>query len=218
MSLAPLVISLKVAVVATILAFGISLACAGFVRQHPHVQGFADTVFALPFVLPPTVVGFLLLVCFGQNSVLGRLLKKGGVHIVFTWKGAVLAAVAVSVPIIYQAMRSAFDQFNQDLVYDARTLGMSERAIFLRLVVPLSWRAIRAGVILAFARALGEFGATMMLAGNIPGKTQTMSVALYTAVQSGNRALAYQWVGIMLGISIVTIVLMRCLFSRVEAP
>ena len=160
-------------------------------------------------VLPPTVVGFFLLIIFGKNSLLGGLLLKMGISVLFTWQGAVIAAVVVSFPIMYRAARGALEQVDVNLIYAARTLGMSETKIFFRIQLPAAWPGVAAATILAFARAMGEFGATIMLAGNIPGKTQTMSVAIYTAVQSGDRSLAYYWVAIIMGISFFTIFLMN---------
>ena len=168
-----------------------------------------DGIFTLPMVLPPTVVGFFLLIIFGKNSILGNFLGKLGISVLFTWQGAVIAAVVVSFPIMYRTARGAFEQVDRNLIHAARTLGMSEWEIFFKVMLPVSWPGVAAATILAFARALGEFGATIMLAGNIPKKTQTMSVAIYTAVQSGNRSLAYVWVGIIMAISFLTIILMN---------
>ena len=172
-------------------------------------QALIDGIFSLPMVLPPTVVGFFLLVIFGKNSLLGGLLLKMGVSVLFTWQGAVIAAVVVSFPIMYRTARGALEQVDVNLIYAARTLGMSEAKIFFRIQLPAAWPGVAAATILAFARAMGEFGATIMLAGNIPGRTQTMSVAIYTAVQSGDRSLAYYWVAIIMGISFFTIFLMN---------
>lgn len=172
-------------------------------------KALIDGIFSLPMVLPPTVVGFFLLIIFGKNSLLGGLLLKMGISVLFTWQGAVIAAVVVSFPIMYRTARGALEQVDVNLIYAARTLGMSETKIFFRIQLPAAWPGVAAATILAFARAMGEFGATIMLAGNIPGKTQTMSVAIYTAVQSGDRSLAYYWVAIIMGISFFTIFLMN---------
>lgn len=172
-------------------------------------KALIDGIFSLPMVLPPTVVGFFLLIIFGKNSLLGGLLLKMGISVLFTWQGAVIAAVVVSFPIMYRTARGALEQVDVNLIYAARTLGMSEAKIFFRIQLPAAWPGVAAATILAFARAMGEFGATIMLAGNIPGRTQTMSVAIYTAVQSGDRSLAYYWVAIIMGISFFTIFLMN---------
>ena len=192
MDFSPLWISLKVAVCATVFTFFLGLLSA-----------------RLPMVLPPTVVGFFLLIIFGKHSLLGGLLLKMGISVLFTWQGAVIAAVVVSFPIMYRTARGALEQVDVNLIYAARTLGMSETKIFFRIQLPAAWPGVAAATILAFARAMGEFGATIMLAGNIPGRTQTMSVAIYTAVQSGDRSLAYYWVAIIMGISFFTIFLMN---------
>lgn len=209
MDFSPLWISLKVAVCATVFTFFLGLFSARLVLSLRASKALIDGIFSLPMVLPPTVVGFLLLIIFGKNSLLGRLLLKMGISVLFTWQGAVIAAVVVSFPIMYRTARGALEQVDVNLIYAARTLGMSEAKIFFRIQLPAAWPGVAAATILAFARAMGEFGATIMLAGNIPGRTQTMSVAIYTAVQSGDRSLAYYWVAIIMGISFFTIFLMN---------
>lgn len=204
MDLSPLWISLKVALTATSITFLTGLLAARFVLSLKRSKAFMDGLFSLPMVLPPTVTGFFLLIIFGQNSVIGRRLGRIGIQVLFTWYGAVIAAAAVSFPIMYRTARGALEQVDQNLIYAARTLGMTEREIFWRVMLPTAWPGVAAAVILSFARAMGEFGATMMLAGNIPGRTQTMSVAVYTAMQSGNRELAYAWAGIIMLISFIT--------------
>lgn len=160
-------------------------------------------------VLPPTVVVFFLLIFFGKNGLPGQILMKLGMNVLFTWQGAVIAAVVVSFPIMYRTLRGAFEQVDVNLIHAARTLGMTEGKIFFQIMLPVSWPGVAAATILSFARAMGEFGATIMIAGNIPGRTQTMSVAIYTAMQSGDRTLAYLWVAIIVVISLVTILLMN---------
>ena len=209
MDFSPLWISLKVAVYATVFTFFLGLLSARLVISLRRGKALIDGIFSLPMVLPPTVVGFFLLVIFGKNSLLGGLLLKMGISVLFTWQGAVIAAVVVSFPIMYRTARGALEQVDVNLIYAARTLGMSEAKIFFRIQLPAAWPGVAAATILAFARAMGEFGATIMLAGNIPGRTQTMSVAIYTAVQSGDRSLAYYWVAVIMGISFFTIFLMN---------
>lgn len=209
MDFSPLWISLKVAVWATVFTFFLGLLAARLVVSLRMGKALIDGIFSLPMVLPPTVVGFFLLILFGKNSLLGNLLLKMGISVLFTWQGAVIAAVVVSFPIMYRTARGALEQVDVNLIYAARTLGMSEAKIFFRILLPAAWPGVAAATILAFARALGEFGATIMLAGNIPGRTQTMSVAIYTAVQSGDRSLAYCWVAIIMSISFFTIFLMN---------
>lgn len=209
MDFSPLWISLKVAVCATVFTFFLGLLAARLVISLRRGKALIDGIFSLPMVLPPTVVGFFLLIIFGKNSLLGGLLLKMGISVLFTWQGAVIAAVVVSFPIMYRTARGALEQVDVNLIYAARTLGMSEAKIFFRIQLPAAWPGVAAATILAFARAMGEFGATIMLAGNIPGRTQTMSLAIYTAVQSGDRSLAYYWVAIIMGISFFTIFLMN---------
>lgn len=209
MDYSPLWISAKVAVCATIFTFFLGLIAARWVLSLKKVRFIIDGIFSLPMVLPPTVVGFFLLIIFGKNSVLGSTLMKMGLNVLFTWQGAVVAAVVVSFPIMYRTALGAFEQVDENLLHAARTLGMTETEIFFKVLLPVSAPGVAAAAILAFARALGEFGATIMLAGNIPGKTQTMSIAIYTAMQSGNRDLAYRWVAVIMVISFTTIFLMN---------
>ena len=209
MDYSPLWISIKVAVLATIVTFILGLLAARWVLSLKKLRFIADGIFSLPMVLPPTVVGFFLLILFGKNSAVGKLLMSMGLNVLFTWQGAVIAATVVSFPIMYRTSIGAFEQVDKNLLHAARTLGMSEIKLFFKVLLPVSWPGVAAATILAFARALGEFGATIMLAGNIPGKTQTMSVAIYTAMQSGNRELAYRWVAIIMALSFITIFLMN---------
>lgn len=209
MDLSPLWISLKVAVMATIFTFLLGILAARLVLGLGRIKAFIDGIFSLPMVLPPTVVGFFLLIIFGRNSFLGQMLINLGINVLFTWQGAVIAAVVVSFPIMYRTALGAFEQVDVNLIHAARTLGMTETEIFFKVMLPVSWPGVAAATILSFARALGEFGATIMIAGNIPQRTQTMSVAIYTAMQSGDRTRAYLWVAIIVAISFVTILLMN---------
>lgn len=182
-----LALSLRVALWATALttlagvAVGYALARLRFAGRD-----LIDTVLTLPMVLPPTVLGYYLLVVLGRRSALGAwLLDTWGIQLIFTWQGAVVAASIVSFPLVFKPARAAFESLDLQLEQAAQVLGLSRSAIFFRVTLPLAWRGILAGVLLAFARALGEFGATLMVAGSIPGKTQTLSVAIYEAVQAG---------------------------------
>jgi molybdate transport system permease protein len=158
-------------------------------------------------VLPPTVLGYYLIVLIGRQGWLGRWLQETwGISLIFTWQGAVLAAAVVSLPLIFKSARAAFEEVNPELENAARTLGLSETAVFFRVSLPLAWRGIMAGAMLAFARAMGEFGATLMVAGNLPGKTQTLSLAIYSAVQAGNDTLALALVLLTSGACIVILV------------
>lgn len=183
----PLALTLKVAVLATLgaLCAGVPAAWALSRRDFPG-RGVLDALATMPMVLPPTVLGYYLLVLFGRNGVLGSwLLETFGITLMFSWQGAVLASAIVAFPLVFTTARAAFDAVDANLVDAARTLGASGLALFARVSLPLAWRGILAGAMLAFARAMGEFGATLMIAGNIPGKTQTLSLAVYAAVMAG---------------------------------
>lgn len=206
MELAPLYISLKTSLLATVIAFFLGLYAARAAARLGKWQGVFDGLVTLPLVLPPTVVGFFLLVCLGRNSLIGGFLARFDLRVVFSWEATVVAAVVVSFPLMYKTARGAFLQIDETLIHAARTLGMSETRIFWRIIVPLSWPGIAAGTMLAFARALGEFGATIMLAGNIPGKTQTMATAIYSAVQAGDDRTAYHWAGLIALLSLAIMI------------
>jgi len=211
MNLSPLYISLKVALSATFVAFFAGIYAAHKIANMRRLKGLLDGLLTLPMVLPPTVVGFFLLLIFGKNGLLGQFLASIGASVVFTWQGAVIAAGVVAFPLMYRTARGAFEQMDQNLIYAGRTLGMGEIKIFWKIILPNSWPGIVSGTILAFARALGEFGATSMLAGNIPGKTQTMSLAIYSAVAGNNREKAYAWVAVIMAISFASMFLMNLL-------
>lgn len=214
MDYSPLWLSLRVAFLATLMTFILGVLAAWLTVKLKRGKGIVDGLFTLPLVLPPTMVGFFLLLIFGKNGFIGQLLNSIGAPVVFTWTGAVIASTVVAFPLMYRTVRGAFEQLDENLLSAARTLGMSEVKIFFRIMMPNSIPSIMAGAVLAFARALGEFGATIMLAGNIPGRTQTVSVAIYTAVQAGNWDLAYHWMIIIVGISFVTIILMNWFSGR----
>lgn len=160
-------------------------------------------------ILPPTVVGFFLLVLLGKYGPIGSLLNRMGTRVIFSWSATVIAAAVVSFPLMYKAARGAFEQIDDNIISAARTLGVHEWRIFWRLSIPMVWPGIAAGTALAFARALGEFGATLMVAGNMPGKTQTIPIAIYFAVQSGEYMTAYLWAGCIFLISLITMSLMN---------
>ncbi|NUT59724.1 molybdate ABC transporter permease subunit [Herbaspirillum sp. C9C3] len=187
----PLLLSLKVAGLATLLNLVLGVAAAfGLSRWRSPLRDFIDSVLTLPLVLPPTVLGYYLLVLFGRRGALGAWLEQWGIELVFTWQGAVLASTVVAFPLVLKAARAAFESVDHQLEDAARVLGVSEAGVFFRVSLPLAARGITAGVLLAFARALGEFGATLMVAGNLPGRTQTLSVAIYEAVQAGDDGTA----------------------------
>ncbi|MBE9184591.1 molybdate ABC transporter permease subunit [Microcoleus sp. LEGE 07076] len=201
--LSPLWISLKSSAIATFITFFLGISAARWMLST-RIRGKAliEAIFISPLVLPPTVVGFLLLLLFGRNGAIGQLLLKFDLTIIFTWQAAVLTATVVSFPLMYKTALAAFEQIDVNLLNAARTLGASEQTVFWRIVFPLAWPGILAGTILAFTRALGEFGATLMLAGNIPGQTQTIPMAIYFAVEAGDMRQAAIWVLIILSISI----------------
>ncbi|AIO83881.1 molybdate ABC transporter permease subunit [Burkholderia pseudomallei] len=187
----PLLLSLKVAGWATALDLVLGVA-AGYAlaRWRSGARDVVDSLLTLPLVLPPTVLGYYLLVLLGRRGVLGAWLDRIGIQLVFTWQGAVIASMVVAFPLILKSARAAFEAVDPQLERAARTLGISETGIFFRVTLPLAARGILAGALLAFARALGEFGATLMIAGNLPGRTQTLSVAVYAAVQAGDDTTA----------------------------
>lgn len=190
--LSPLLLTLKVAGVATIasFAFGVGFARLLSLRKFPG-SDLLSAFLSLPMVLPPTVLGYYLIVLMGRNGIFGRWLEDWfGLRLMFSWEGAALAASVVSFPLVLRSAKAAFEGVDKNLENAARTLGSSELGVFFRVSLPLAWRGILAGTMLAFARAMGEFGATMMIAGNIPGRTRTLSLAVYTAVESGQDALA----------------------------
>lgn len=205
--LTPLWLTLKVALLATLLAgaAGIGLGWWMARRRFPG-HSTLDALLLLPMVLPPTVLGYYLIVLVGRNGLIGQWLERWfGVTLLFTWQGAVLAAAVVSLPLIYKAARAAFEETDSRFAQAARTLGAGEWEVFWRISLPLALRGIGAGLALSFARAMGEFGATLMIAGNLPGRTQTLSVAVYAAVQAGDDRLALT---LTLVISVVCVVLL----------
>jgi molybdate transport system permease protein len=188
MDLTPLWLTLKVAGVATLATLVVGVLLAFLVaRSRFWGREGLDSLCTLPLVMPPTVLGYYLIVFIGRKGWLGHWLQETwGISLIFTWQGAALAAAIVSLPLIYKTARAAFEGVDPELENAARTLGASEAGVFFRVSLPLAWRGILAGVMMAFARAMGEFGATLMVAGNLPGKTQTLSIAVYDAFQAGN--------------------------------
>ena len=206
MELSPLIITFQTSAVATVITFFAGIFLAYFVNNLKRGKALVDAVIMLPMVLPPTVVGFFLLLLMGKRSTVGKFLLQFDVSIVFTWKAAVISAVIVSMPLMYRTARGAFEQIDQNILNAARTLGVSEWKIFWHLMIPNAKHGILAGLVLTFTRALGEFGATIMFAGNIPGVTQTMSTAIYSAVQANDYDLAFQWAMALCIFSLVFIV------------
>jgi molybdate transport system permease protein len=206
----PFLISARAAVIATSVTFFVGIAVARWMANYNgRLKSILDGIFISPLVLPPTVVGFILLLIFGKNGPIGILLLKLGTTVIFSWPATVIAASVVAFPIMYQSAKGAFEQVDASLENAARTLGASEGTIFWYVTVPLVWPSLAAGAVLTFARALGEFGATLMLAGNIPGKTQTVPIAIYYAVDAGNRQLALLYMFIIMAISVGMLVVMN---------
>jgi len=172
-------------------------------------RGFIDGIFTLPLILPPTVIGFFLLLICGKNGFVGKIFMSFNKNIIFSWSATVIAATVVAFPMMYRTCRSAFEQIDKNMISAARTLGLSETKIFFKIAMPLAWPGIIGGLVLSFARALGEFGATLMIAGNIPGKTQTMPVAIFFAVEGGDMNKAMLWVLIIVAISFIMIFLLN---------
>lgn len=214
MDISPLIISFKVAFTATIITVILGIPLAWKVANMKKGKGIIDGIATMPMVLPPTIVGFFLLLLIGKNSLFGKLLLQFDITLTFTWIAAVLASVVVSFPLMYRTARGAFEAVDPNLIYAGQTLGMSNLTIFRKVVLPNTASGMLAGVVLTFARALGEFGATIMVAGNIPGRTQTMSVAIYSAVQGGHREQAYAWVAVIMIISFGTLMSINWFSNR----
>ena len=203
----PAWISIKITLVSTAIVFFLGLAVAWRMSKYRgRWQGLLDGILTLPLVLLPTVVGFALLLLIGVNGPIGKLLGLFNIKLVFTWYAASLASMVVAFPLMYKTARAAFEQIDPNILNAARSLGVSERRIFWRVAVPLARPGIAAATALAFARSLGEFGATMMVAGNIPGKTQSIPIAIYYAAQENDSRTSLIWVTVIFVISLVVLV------------
>jgi molybdate transport system permease protein len=206
-NLFPLYLSFRVAFTATIISFLFGLPIAYFLsRGHGKAVDFVDTLTNLPVVLPPTVLGYYLLVLLGRQSPIGAFLENNfNTRIVFTPTGAIIAATVVAIPYLIKASKTAFLEINEDYLNAARLLGRGELNIFFTVVMPIAWRGIVAGLTMSFARALGDFGTTLMVSGSIPNKTMTMPIAIYDALQAGNKEMANILVLIMTSIAIIVL-------------
>ena len=215
----PLLNSLRIALISTFVVFFAGLFAAYYVAKTPRlVKGILDVLFTLPLVLPPTVVGYLLLRVLGPKRVLGRLaLELFGLKLTMTWWSAIFANVVVIFPLMYRTARGAFESFDERLAQAGQTLGLSNTYIFWRIRIPVCRQGLLAGTVLAFARALGEYGATSMVAGYTPGRTATVSTTVYQLWQTGNDQLALQWVMVNLAISAGVLVAMNLLERKKEA-
>lgn len=219
-SLMPLWLTLKVALTATIIATILAVSCAYVIaRKNFRGKEFLDTLFVLPMVLPPTVMGYYLIVVLGRNSFLGRWFEQTlGIRFMFTLNGAIVAATIVAFPLIYKAARAAFEEIPQAYVEAAQNLGANGWTVFWRIVLPLAARGIIAGVVLGLARAMGEFGATLMIAGNQSNKTQTLSIAIYQAWQDRNYEQAWLLTGIVCTLCVIILLSINALLRKKMTP
>lgn len=215
MSWYPLWNSLRIAAISSVLVFFLGILCAYYVARLPRaVKGILDVFLTLPMVLPPTVCGYFLLLAFGVKRPLGMFLAQFGIKFVMTWYGGILAATVVAFPLMYRTARGAFESFDMNLAYAGQTLGLSNTFIFWKIRMPACRQGILAGIVLAFARALGEYGATSMLIGYTPGKTATISTTVYQLWRTNDDADAFQWVMVNLAISAVVLLAVNMLETR----
>lgn len=215
MSWYPLWNSLRIAAISSVLVFFLGILCAYYVARLPRaVKGILDVFLTLPMVLPPTVCGYFLLLAFGVKRPLGMFLAQFGIKFVMTWYGGILAATMVAFPLMYRTARGAFESFDMNLAYAGQTLGLSNTFIFWKIRMPACRQGILAGMVLAFARALGEYGATSMLIGYTPGKTATISTTVYQLWRTNDDAGAFQWVMVNLAISAVVLLAVNMLETR----
>lgn len=213
----PLYNSLRIAAISCVLVFFAGIFAAYYVARLPRaVKGILDVILTLPMVLPPTVVGYFILLVFGAKRPLGIFLAQYGIKLVMTWYGGVLAAAVVAFPLMYRTARGAFESFDDTLAYSAQTLGLSNTYIFWRIRMPYCRQGILAGTVLAFARALGEYGATSMLIGYTPGRTATISTTVYQLWRTNDEAGAFFWVMVNLGISAVVLLIVNMLERRTK--
>ena len=211
----PLYNSLRIAAISSVLVFFLGIAAAYYAARLPRVvKGVLDVVLTLPMVLPPTVCGYFLLLVFGAKRPLGMFLAQFGIKCVMTWYGGILAATVVAFPLMYRTARGAFESFDTTLAYAAQTLGLSNTTIFWRIRMPACRQGILAGAVLAFARALGEYGATSMLIGYTPGRTATISTTVYQLWRTNDEAGAMLWVLVNLAISAVVLLVVNLLEDR----
>lgn len=212
----PLFISIKTGIVATIFSFFLGIyAARKVVKTTPGKKAIIDGILTLPMVLPPTVAGFFLLLIFSRRRPFGIFLFENfGIKVVQTWLGCIIAATVISFPLMYRNARAAMEQIDVNVIYAGRTLGMSDTEIFWKVVIPTAGPGIASGTILTFARALGEYGATSMLAGNIPGKTGTISQKIAMVIQDGDYMTAGVWVAIVMVIAFLVIFLMNLISGK----
>ncbi len=215
MDYSPLWVTLRTTLVAIIFIFVLGLAAAYFtMRISPRAQSIFDAIFTIPMVLPPTVCGFLLLLAFGRSTPVGQWFIDVGFPLVFSWQATVIAAVVVAFPLMYRSSRGAFENLDPNMLDAARTLGWSNLRIFFKLMLPLAWSSIAAATVLAYARALGEFGATLFLAGNYAGVTRTIPIAIYFEWMNGNTDIAIFWTIVIIIFSFIVIMFINLWSSR----
>lgn len=217
--ISPILLSVRIAAIATVLTFLVGLGLARIFATHRvPLRGVWEAILLLPLVFPPTITGYLLLVVFGRRGLLGGILAQAGVQVVFTWAAAVIASFVVSLPLMYQNCKAALRAVEPQYARAARTLGVSEGRIFRRVTLPIAAPGILAGTALSFARALGEFGATLMAAGNIPGRTQTIPLAIYSAVEAGRSAEANILLGVTVALSFILVAVVSWSERRMFFP
>ena len=215
----PLLNSLRIAALSSVIVFFLGIFAAYYVSKRGRVlKGILDVIFTLPLVLPPTVIGYFLLVTFGARRPLGLFLAEFSIQFVMTWYGGVLTAAVIAFPLMYRTARGAFERFDESLAHAGQTLGLSNTYIFWRIRMPYCRQGILAGLVLAFARALGEFGATVMLIGYIPGQTATVATTVYHFWRIGDETTAFRWVIINLAISAVVLLSMNLLEQNDTLP
>ena len=211
----PLWVTLKTTGVAIVVIFVLGLLAAYFcLNISQRAKNIFDSIFTIPMVLPPTVCGFVLLYLCGRNTAFGQFFIDIGFPLIFSWPATVIAAVVVAFPLMYRSALGAFENLDPNMLDAARTLGWSNARIFVKLMLPLSWSSIAAGTVLAFARALGEFGATLFLAGNYLGVTRTIPIAIYFEWMNGNDGVAWFWTAIIIGFSFVVILFINLWSAR----
>lgn len=213
--ISPFIISLKVSFLATMITFVSGVIAAYFVTfMKKRVRIIMDTVFTLPMVLPPTVAGFILLAILGRNGIVGKILYNMGIDVIFTQTAAVIAAAVVSFPMIYRTARSSFERIDEDILHSGRITGMNEFELFTKVAFPIALPGIIGGTVLGFSRAFGEFGATLMIAGNIPGETQTIPMAIFFAAEGNDMNTAYIWVFVMLSMASIVLYIMNSISEK----
>lgn len=212
----PLYLSLRLALSATLFGLSVGLPIAWFLgRTQWKGREVLDSLISIPMVLPPTVLGYYLLVILGRNSWIGKLAERIGTPLVFTTRGAIIAATVVSIPFFIKTARSAIEGVPSNLLDAARVLGRTDLNIFISVVIPNAWKGIAAGLVLMFARALGDFGTTLMVSGGIPGETLTMPIAIYNAMLAGDQAMANRLAMIMAGTALLVLILINVLNRQV---